>query len=265
MEGDNNKIVIRLAGIIVCLVVVIILMVAAVVLFKINSDNKMKVDELNKYKDTLETEKQSLQGEVDKLNEKNKKLEDEVENWKEKVEQKAGKNYVKEVEFGFKEVEDSFEYYDTDISSIPEEDIKSVISDFMKMYAYMYDSNIKFLIDLGLTDVNRAENYKHVIDSYYETDIKFDDYKTLLLNCMTKECFNSEFCSDIKEKDGILYYSDYYTLDSASYEIKNIKKGEEENVYEVKLNYKYDGDEDECEYVVEIVQKDGKPLVNSVY
>ena len=280
-EDNNIKIVIRLKGVIVFLIVVILSMVIAVVFYKMNTENKKKIDELSNYSNTIENEKQSFQGEVKKLKEKNKKLEDEakelreknkkledeVEKWKGKLDKELGDDYTKEVEFGFKEAEDSNEYYDGDISSIPREDIENLISNFMKIYLYQQNSNIKFLVDLGLTDSNKIENYKLVIDSYYETDIKFDDYKKLLLNYMTKECFNDEFYYEKKEKDGVLYYSKIYSYPSGltSYEIKNIKKGEEENEYKVTVIDKYDDEQEEYEYIVGIVQKDGKPLVYSVY
>ena len=267
MEGSNNKIVIRLTGIIVFLIIVIILMVAAGVLYKINSENRRKMDELSKYKDTLESEKQSLQGEVEELKEKNKNLESEVEKWKNTINEELGEDYIKTVEFGFKEVEDVDEDYDFDISSIPKEDINSLISDFLKVYLSMENYDLKFLIDSGLTDENKIKKYKLVIDSYYETDIKFDDYRSKMLNYMTEGCFNEEFCYDIKEKDEILYYSDAYSYpsDFKSFDILDIKINEEEDVYEVTANVKYADEQSKGEFSIEIVQKDGKPVVNSVY
>jgi len=266
MEDNNKTIVIRLAGVIIFLIVVIISMVIAVVFYKMNTENKKKIDELSNYSNSLEYEKQSLQSEVEKLKEKNKELEDEVNDWKDRIKEDMGKEYVKEVEFGFKNQADTNEHYDYDISSIPEEDIKVVVSDFIKKYMYMENSDIKLFTDSGLTDENKIENYELVIDSYYKTDIKFDDYKNLMLKYMTKECFNNSFCMDIKEKDGELYYSDAYSYPSdLEFKILNIKKGEEENEYIVTVNKKYDVEEEESEYSIEIVKKAGKPLVNSVY
>lgn len=234
MEDTNNNM--KKSSPKVLIIALIIIVALLVIIGFLGKNLKNKNDELNDFKQ-----------EYSKLKNDRKKLRDYIE-------RNMGEEYLNIIDF-FDETNKVInieEKYNTKaVNEKTDEEIEKAILNYLKL-ENLFDKSkaegLKFLKLADSKDIEKYENGKLILDEYYATNIKINDFKKALSKYISENKILKMFDErdDIKVKDGFIYYTYYEGSNLKQYDILNIKKDKsEDNVFYVKIKENNDINDDD--------------------
>lgn len=89
-----------------------------------------------------------------------------------------------------------------------DKEIKETITNYLNIFKGAGSVEGK-LQKLGLLEFGQYNNNELTVDNYRRTDIKYSEFKSIVMNYMSEDWFNTvNESEEFKEKDGVLYYFD---------------------------------------------------------
>lgn len=233
MEENTNK-QIRISGTTVFFIFVLIIGLAAFFGYEWHNLKNGQTEMVAKEK-SQEVDLQKLEDEINKLKEENDKL-------KKFVFDEVGEDiWAEYITFDDIVLEKRPTYNSKKIERFEEAEFEKLLNDYVSVSTLYYTSPEDLLIKLGLTDEEKIYDYADevLLDEYYITDIKFEDYRNAMLQYMSLDTFEEDFSDVIKSYQGNVCYSSYWSEDSESdYMIVSMKRTEYSDEVEFEVEIK---------------------------